>query len=389
MNMLTALTFCLSSSVLAQPWTETFNSSTFGSYTRGTPTQNAAGEWSVEYFITVKHLNVEQVHLQQPFVLTLLVNQANVKFNEVKITPSADLSANNNADNQSALSYCTVVISPEFEAQDNISLFRKGVMITPTTNAAPLVIGFSGVGIGQFGDATTPGEITASGIGTLLIRTQIGTGNAWGTLRANGSGQYGRPASIAAGVANGTTGWRGSVVSDNGEIGTFRAPNGTIIGSSGLPSVISAKKRITWIEARNLNAIVETTATDGTGYIGYLNITNGGTFTGSYTTDFIGGPNIENLPPGLASIVVTGNLDANVFLTDSIRNSSNTTDEINVGGSFVAGRTIRVGQQLQSNGVIRIGNASGLAGQIILNAANINPNTAWSGTLNVNNAALP
>lgn len=157
---------------------------------------------------------------------------------------------------------------------------------------------------------------------------------------------------------------------------------------SGTAPFISAKTFIGWIEATSLNAFVETLNPNGTGTIGLLDITNG-TFTGSYSTDFLGGPTVPGLPPNIARMNITGNLDADVFISNSIRNSSNAIDEINVGGSLVVGRTIRVGQQLQSNGVIRIGNATGLAGQIILNAANVNPNTAWAGTLNVNNAALP
>jgi hypothetical protein len=211
-------------------------------------------------------------------------------------------------------------------------------------------------------------------------------------LYANGSGQFGRPASIASAVANGTNGWRGSVVSDNGQIDTFRAPDGTISGfTAGTESPISAKTHIGWIQAESLNAEVRTLNPAGTGTISFLNVTNNGNFTGSYTTDYIGG-NVNQapgVPDGVAQLLVSGTLSANVTISKSVRNTPGSSiNEIDV-GTIASGSSIRIGEQLVSNGVIRIGNSAGLAGQIILNAANINPNTAWSGTLNVNNATLP
>jgi hypothetical protein len=250
MKSVCLLALCLPSIVLAQqPWTETFNSSTYGSYVRtALSVDSVTNEWSADYTITVKHLNVNQGQIQQPYVLTLLVTQSGVKFKEIRVTTNTDLSGNNNTDNQSPLSYCTLVIRPESTAQDSIALFRKGILLQGST--APLVIGFGDAGIGQFGDSTTPGEITASGVATLLVRSQIGSGNAWGAIRANGSGQFGRPASVAGIVANGTNGWRGSVISDNGQIDTFRAPNGTISGFFGYRAVY-LRQDFYWLDRSN------------------------------------------------------------------------------------------------------------------------------------------
>ncbi|XVJ59736.1 MAG: hypothetical protein HEQ23_10160 [Tepidisphaera sp.] len=386
MKTVLAVVWFMSASALAQPWVETTSSSTYGSYVRDSFSfDSATGEWSAEYRITVKHL--ADAGLQQPFALTLNVNQLNVKFKQVTVTAFRDLSGNGGVDNGSSLSYCRVAIVPLVPAEDSISLFRKAIM-DEANSTSPLVFGIGSVG--QFGDSTTPGEIIASGIQNFIVATNIGSGNAWGTLRANGTGQFGRPASIGGVRAEGTTGWRGSVVSDNGSIQSFRAPAGTIIGSSGLPSVISAKNFIGWIEARNLDAVIETTTTAGTGTLGLLNVTNGGSFNGSYTTDFVGGTGVAGIPDGeFARVSVSGNLNADVTISKSVRNSSNSVDEINIGGSLVSGRTIKIGEQLQSNGIIRIGNASGLAGQIILNASNTVSSGVWSGVLSVNGATLP
>jgi hypothetical protein len=139
-----------------------------------------------------------------------------------------------------------------------------------------------------------------------------------------------------------------------GAIGTVSASGK--IGSSGSPTVISARDGITRVTATEIFGTITANANGGNGNIASL-VTTSGNFVGSLAARNI----LASAAP--RGITVAGTLDASIQIP-----TGNIDEPITIGGGFATGRTISVA-------------ANGLKDQIIIN--NTNGSGQWQGSVQV------
>ncbi len=115
-------------------------------------------------------------------------------------------------------------------------------------------------------------------------------------------------------------------------------------------------------------ANIDATKYVATGDIGHIGCA-GSALSGSVKARKFAAISPSGFTPGLFVTAVTGDLDANITLTNAMDR------EIRVGRSFLTGRTIALP-------------ADGLVGQVILNGGNNSTGASWAGTVTLNNASL-
>ncbi|MBK9188286.1 MAG: hypothetical protein IPM33_04945 [Phycisphaerales bacterium] len=137
----------------------------------------------------------------------------------------------------------------------------------------------------------------------------------------------------------------------NGNIDAVRALNGTI-GSASFTAYIGAKNNIQIIEARQIWANIDARMNGGNpgdSQVWRVSASHGD-LTGSITARWIYGGAVT-ITPGIH--VPNGNLNADISLTDALRNP------ISVGGSLMAGRAITMERNIGDNGTMSFGSIAG------------------------------
>jgi hypothetical protein len=238
--------------------------------------------------------------------------------------------------------------------------------------------------VGQIGDPSDMASISAAAISNLVTVKNADinyTGNA-----------YMNVAAVAASPLVGNLENRcvirgdffGSIQADSGFNDPFEVAGA--IGSPTQPAIINCRGNIELLQAAAIYANISTVRTDSTDKTGRI-VAQSGPFVGSLTTSAIG------LVPGnsVAQFSIAGDLDADVTVAKSIARENGTSAAplpvITVGGEFKAGRTIRIGENLQGPdgsgfvGGIKVNTVGGLKGQVVINNTNTTGN--WIGPVSV------
>ncbi|HBS28240.1 MAG TPA: hypothetical protein DEB06_02040 [Phycisphaerales bacterium] len=220
---------------------------------------------------------------------------------------------------------------------------------------------------------------TSGNVGTILVNTinamTVGgdlTGGIQLLQRASGG-----ESTLISGTVNGRI--RGDVLCDFGAIFGLTATGG--VGTSSIPVLVRTQQNLVRLTAGEIYADITTLSNGGSGLTGKIETTVG-PFVGSLSTYELTTTGVNE--PGV--ITVATDLDADLSFVNHIRNNNNGQPVVNVGGRFRAGREIRIGKSLVTGAEMRIAQAGGLEGMILVNASDIGG--SWFGEVRVGGGLL-
>ncbi len=220
---------------------------------------------------------------------------------------------------------------------------------------------------------------TSGDVGTITLNTiqamNIGGNITGGINLVERSG--GGASTLISGLVAGRI--LGDVIVEHGEIINLTAAQG--LGQAGSPIQVRTFSGISQLDAAEIHADINTRANSGYGAIGHIQTTTGD-FVGSIDTLRI--EQVFSGDPGFLQIA--GDLDADINVFEFIDNGNGASPEIQVGGSFMPGRTISMGSSLMPDAEISVGQAGGLGGQVVVN--NFGGAGVWQGTVRVGGSLL-
>jgi len=220
---------------------------------------------------------------------------------------------------------------------------------------------------------------TTGNVGTILVNTinamNVG-GDVTGDIRLLQRASGGE-STLIGGTVSGRI--RGDVLCDFGAIFGLTATQG--IGTALDPVQVRTQGNIVRLTAAEIHADISTLSNGGLGLTGKIETTSG-PFVGSLSTYELTTTGVNE--PGV--ITVATDLDADLSFVNHVRNNNGGLPVINVGGRFRAGRMMLIGKSLVTGAEIRVAQAGGLEGMVLVNSGNVGG--TWFGEVRVGGSVL-
>lgn len=220
---------------------------------------------------------------------------------------------------------------------------------------------------------------TTGNVGSIIVNTinamNVGgdiTGDIQLLQRASGG-----ESTLISGTVSGRI--RGDVLCDFGQIFGLTASQG--VGTAMNPVQVRTQGNLVRLTAAEIYADITTLSNGGLGLTGKIETTTG-PFVGSLSTYELTTTGVNE--PGV--ITVATDLDADLSFVNHVRNNNGGLPVINIGGRFREGRMMLIGKSLVTGAEIRVAQAGGLEGMVLVNSGNIGG--TWFGEVRVGGSLL-